>query len=84
MMKILITGCDGYIGWPTFLKLCFSNKRLNILGIDNFSRRKWVNEINSESKIRIFSMKQRLKELSKYKLKNKFNFKKIDLTNQKK
>ena len=49
MMKILITGCDGYIGWPTFLKLCFSNKRLNILGIDNFSRRKWVNEINSES-----------------------------------
>ena len=29
-------------------------------------------------------MKQRLKELSKYKLKNKFNFKKIDLTNQKK
>ena len=63
MMKILITGCDGYIGWPTFLKLCFSNKRLNILGIDNFSRRKWVNEINSESKIRIFSMKQRLKRI---------------------
>ena len=37
-----------------FLKLCFSNKRLNILGIDNFSRRKWVNEINSESKIVYF------------------------------
>ena len=83
-MKILVTGCDGYIGWPTFLKLCFSNKRLDILGIDNFSRRKWVKEVNSKSKIRIFSMKERLKELNKYKLKNKFKFKKIDLTNQKK
>ena len=53
-----------WIYWMAyFLKLCFSNKRLNILGIDNFSRRKWVNEINSESKIRIFSMKQKIKRI---------------------
>ena len=43
-MKILITGCDGYIGWPLFLKLIIKYPKFKILGVDNFSRRKWTSK----------------------------------------
>ncbi len=83
-MKIIITGCDGYIGWPTFLKLCFSKRQLTILGIDNLSRRKWVNEVGSNSETKIFSMKARIGKLKKIKLNTKFNFIKLDLLDKNK
>lgn len=59
-MSILITGADGYLGWPTALKLCqaFSGER--IIGVDNFGRREWVQEIGSVSAIPISSMDERL------------------------
>jgi UDP-sulfoquinovose synthase len=60
-MKILILGIDGYIGWPLALKqLSIGN---DVSGIDNFSRRKNVEEMNSHSAIPILKMDERLKKV---------------------
>ena len=57
-MKILITGIDGYIGWSLALKqLSLGNE---IIGIDNFSRRKNVEEMDSWSALPIPSFKERI------------------------
>lgn len=76
IVKILILGIDGYIGWPLALKqLSLGNE---ILGIDNFSRRKNVDEMNSWSAIPILSMEERQNNLKKEYGEN-FNFKEGDL-----
>lgn len=57
-MRILITGIDGYLGWP--LALLLAKKGHQLAGIDNFSRRRWVKEAGALSAIPIASMAQRL------------------------
>jgi nucleoside-diphosphate-sugar epimerase len=75
-VKILILGMDGYIGWPLALKqLSLGNE---ILGIDNFSRRKNVEEMKSWSATPILSMKERIK-LLKQDYGKKIDFKEGDL-----
>jgi UDP-sulfoquinovose synthase len=60
-MKILILGMDGYIGWSLALKhLALGNQ---VCGIDNYSRRKTVEEVGSWSAIPILPMEKRLKLL---------------------
>ena len=60
-MKVLIPGIDGYIGWPLALhQLSLGNE---VCGIDNFSRRKHIQEMNSWSAIPILSMTERIKYL---------------------
>lgn len=81
-MKILVTGADGYIGWPLFLKLIFEKPNYKIIGIDNFSRRKLVNLYSKNETIKIYSISERLKEIRKHRKKN-FEFLKIDLLNKK-
>ena len=68
-MKILVTGCAGFIGYHLVSKLCKNNK-FNVFGIDN---------INSyyDPKLK----KDRLKILKKY---QNFTFSKLDMTNFKK
>ena len=62
-MRIFIAGMDGYIGWPLCLKqLSLGNE---VCGIDNFSRRKNVEEMNSHSALPILSMEERIKLLKK-------------------
>ena len=78
-MKILILGIDGYIGWPLTLKLLPLGHE--ILGIDNFSRRKNVAEMDSWSAIPILEMPQRLEFLKK-KFGDKINFQEGDLINK--
>ncbi len=65
-MKILITGCCGFIGFNLSKKL-LQNKRNKIFGIDN---------MNNYYSVKL--KKERLKQLSKEK---NFFFKKIDLKN---
>ena len=60
-MNILLTGIDGYTGWPVALALSRKFKKSNIVGVDNLSRRKWVKEVGSSSAIKIESIKNRLK-----------------------
>jgi nucleoside-diphosphate-sugar epimerase len=45
--KILVTGCDGMIGWSLVKYLLEQGH--SVWGIDNMNRRKWVKEIGSDS-----------------------------------
>jgi len=57
---ILLTGVDGYMGWPTFLKMGKQYPDSMVLGVDNFNRRKWVEEVGSLSAVPIVSMETRM------------------------
>jgi len=68
-MKILITGCCGFIGFNFSNYLCKKNKKFKIIGIDN---------LNNYYSVKF--KKNRLKELKKNK---NFSFNKVDLINYK-
>jgi UDP-sulfoquinovose synthase len=61
-MTVLLTGADGYLGWPTTLRLA---NRLDerIVAVDNFARREWVSESGSVSAIPIDDANERFGEL---------------------
>ena len=59
-MSILATGVDGYIGWPVFLRLAKRYPDERIIGIDNFARRRWVEECGAVSATPIAPMDERL------------------------
>lgn len=60
-MTILLTGIDGYMGFPLALKLSKEFPKERIIGIDNLGRRKWVEECGSTSMIPISSIEERIK-----------------------
>jgi nucleoside-diphosphate-sugar epimerase len=49
-MTLLVTGADGYVGWPTALRLA---RRLDerVVGVDNLARRDWVEDVGSVSAV---------------------------------
>ena len=57
-MKILITGGDGFCGWPTSLKLASEGHEITI--IDNLSRRLIDTELQSNSLTNIYTIEERL------------------------
>jgi len=57
MKKVLVTGADGYCGWPVCLKLV--KEGYTVLGIDDLSRRKWVEEVGSISALPILDFEDR-------------------------
>jgi len=61
-MSILLTGADGYLGWPTALRLA---DRLDerIVCVDNFARREWVAESGSVSATRIEEPRERFESV---------------------
>ena len=78
-MKILLTGIDGYCGWPLALSISKKFKNCKIIGVDNLARRKWVKISKSVSAINIKSMSQRIKTAKKFGYQN-IKFIKGDLT----
>jgi nucleoside-diphosphate-sugar epimerase len=60
-MRILLTGVDGYIGWPLALKLSKEFREAEIFGIDNLGRRKWVEEVGSRSVVPILTVEEKIK-----------------------
>ncbi|MDP2913188.1 MAG: hypothetical protein Q8N91_04190, partial [Candidatus Omnitrophota bacterium] len=46
-MRVMILGIDGYLGWA--LALWLGRLGCKVSGVDNYSRRKWVNERGSHS-----------------------------------
>ncbi|MCO8244782.1 MULTISPECIES: NAD-dependent epimerase/dehydratase family protein [unclassified Haladaptatus] len=58
-MVILITGADGYIGWPTALRIADRTHDRVVL-VDNFGRREWVNEIGSTSAVPVRAVDERI------------------------
>ncbi|MDC0578945.1 NAD-dependent epimerase/dehydratase family protein [Candidatus Pelagibacter ubique] len=77
-MKIIVTGGDGYCGWPISTTLASSGH--NILILDNFSRRKIDRKFNLSPLNKIYSLKVRVESFNRLKLKKgKIDYKKIDL-----
>ena len=69
-MKILVTGCAGFLGFHICEELLLKNKNISIVGIDN---------INS-----YYSKKIKYKRINILKNEKKFVFNKIDIANEKK
>ncbi len=46
-MKVLVTGVDGYSGWPLALRLLAEGHE--VVGLDNFATRRRVREVGSWS-----------------------------------
>lgn len=59
ILMILVTGADGYLGWPVMLRLAKTFPQERIVGVDNGKRRMWVREVGSVSAIPIASMVDR-------------------------
>ncbi|MBL8147308.1 MAG: NAD-dependent epimerase/dehydratase family protein [Anaerolineae bacterium] len=57
-MKVFIAGIDGYLGWP--LAQYLTARGHEVSGIDNFARRQWVTNMDSQSAMPIFGMNERL------------------------
>jgi len=54
----LILGGDGYLGWPTAMR--FSGKGHEVAVVDNFARRRWVEEMGGDSLTPIVSLDERI------------------------
>lgn len=57
-MKILIAGGDGFCGWPT--ALYFSQRGHDVAIADNMIRRKWDEELGTQSLVPIESLEKRV------------------------
>ncbi|WP_049888034.1 MULTISPECIES: NAD-dependent epimerase/dehydratase family protein [unclassified Natrinema] len=58
-MSMLLTGGDGYIGWPTAIRIASRTDEQVVL-VDNFARRDWVDTVGSTSATPVHSMAERL------------------------
>ncbi|WP_435196405.1 NAD-dependent epimerase/dehydratase family protein [Natronomonas sp. EA1] len=58
-MSILVTGADGYIGWPTALRIASRTDQRVVL-VDNFARRNWVEEVGATSATPVAHIETRL------------------------
>lgn len=76
---ILLTGADGYIGWPLMMKLSQAYPEERVVGVDHLGRRRWVEEIGSVSAIPIASMEKRLETAKEFGMQN-LTFIHADLT----
>jgi UDP-sulfoquinovose synthase len=57
-MRVLILGGDGYLGWPTAMR--FSGRGHDVAVVDNFARRRWVEEAGSHSLTPIGTLEERI------------------------
>jgi nucleoside-diphosphate-sugar epimerase len=58
-MSILLTGADGYLGWPSALRIAARTDDRVIL-VDNFARREWVEEVGATSATPVADIEGRL------------------------
>ncbi|RNJ27116.1 NAD-dependent epimerase/dehydratase family protein [Halosegnis longus] len=59
-MSILVTGGDGYIGWPTALRIATRTDE-RVVAVDNCARREWVEEVGATSATPVADPETRLK-----------------------
>ncbi len=76
-MRVMITGVDGYLGWTLAVHLAARGHE--VAGIDDYSRRRWVGEMGSQSAIPIAPMAERL-HAYRQRLGHNLRFYKGDLT----
>jgi UDP-sulfoquinovose synthase len=77
-MKIMLLGCDGYIGNALTQRLLFKGHEL--IGVDNYLRRHWVkSDMRSDSAIPILDMSEKTKRFNEI---GKFRFDFCDIAEQ--
>lgn len=77
-MKILLLGCDGYIGNALTQRLL--KKGHDVVGVDNFLRRLWIHgEMSSYSAIPLMGMREKIQN---FKIMGNFTFYKCDIANK--
>ncbi len=57
-MKVFIAGIDGYLGWA--LAQYLTARGHEVSGIDNFARRQWVTDMDSQSALPVYTISERL------------------------
>ncbi|QLD86820.1 NAD-dependent epimerase/dehydratase family protein [Natronomonas halophila] len=80
-MSILITGADGYIGWPTALRIATRTDERVVL-VDNFGRREWVESVGSTSAVPIASIDERIDAAEEVHGCANLSFVEVDLTDR--
>jgi len=83
MKNIIVTGGDGYIGWPLSFKLALTFPEKSIIIVDNFSRRSQVVEVGSDSLIPILSLDDRIKQAKILFNINNISYVNIDVSSEK-
>jgi UDP-sulfoquinovose synthase len=78
-MTIIVTGADGYIGWPVALRIANRTDE-RVIGVDNFGRREWVADVGSVSATPIPSMDERLEAAREVHGATNLSFVEADLT----
>lgn len=58
-MTIIVTGADGYVGWPTALRIAKRTAQ-RVLCVDNGARREWVASVGAKSATPIASIDERV------------------------
>ncbi|BFI76116.1 NAD-dependent dehydratase [Sulfurisphaera ohwakuensis] len=64
MMRILILGIDGYLGWPLALRL--AKRGHEVIGIDNLSTRRFSEEVGSDSAFPLPKPEDRVREAKRH------------------
>jgi UDP-sulfoquinovose synthase len=77
-MSIIVTGADGYVGWPTALRIA-DRADERVLCVDNFARREWVASVGARSATTIAAIDERLAAAEEHGLSN-LSFIEGDLT----
>lgn len=80
-MKILLTGIDGYVGWPLALRLAKKLPEAKIVGVDHLGRRAWVRKSRSTSALPIQNMQVRIRQAREAGYRN-ITFERTDLARQ--
>jgi nucleoside-diphosphate-sugar epimerase len=80
-MSILVTGADGYLGWPTALRIATRTDDRVVL-VDNFGRREWVESVGSTSAVPIASIDERIDAAEEVHGCGNLSFVEADLTNR--
>src|SRR3954468_20679042 len=58
VMRVLILGGDGYLGWPTAMRFSAGGHEVSV--VDNFSRRRWHDQHGTDSLTPIRSLEERI------------------------
>ena len=80
-MSIIVTGADGYLGWPTALRIADRTDDRIVL-VDNFARREWVESIGSRSAVPIGSIDERVEAAEEVHGLSNLSFVEADLTDK--
>jgi nucleoside-diphosphate-sugar epimerase len=78
-MSIIVTGGDGYLGWPTALRIA-SRTDDRVVLVDNFARREWVEEVGSVSATPVADIDERIEAAEEVHDLDNLSFVEADLT----